>query len=281
MLVQPASSITDFSGCAVMSRRGWNLVAPYLHLIKFHYHVSYVNVIFGALIFSRPPSLEIARSLVLLYMFFNVFFYGGIYTFNDIADVNSDRLHPLKARRPLPSGAITIRAAVVFAVLMTTAGFAGASWFFGAKMAWMFAGFLAITAVYSLGARNIPVLDLIMNGLTHPLRFMMGVALAGPEAPLGHLAVIFAVALGLVSLRRVVEMGGNGWRARLTLSCYSRGQLIGVQFCALAFTLVILVLDGLASWGFFLAVIPAYLTLVLGSLLSDRVRLLLRALWTR
>jgi decaprenyl-phosphate phosphoribosyltransferase len=264
-----------------MKCRGWVLVAPYLHMIKFHYHLSYINVIFGALIFSLHPSIDLACSLAWLYLFFNVFLYGGIYAFNDIADINSDRLHPLKRRRPLPSGKISMRAALRFAAIMIVLGFAGALWHFGARLAWIFGGFLAINAVYSLGVRDIPVLDLIVNSLTHPLRFLMGVSLAGREAPLTHLAVIFAVAIGLVSLRRLVEKNESGWQARHTLSHYSRGELIFVQWAALVCVLALCVRDGLSSWGFFSAVIPSYLTLIAGFLLSGNVRRLLGILWTR
>jgi decaprenyl-phosphate phosphoribosyltransferase len=264
-----------------MNCRHLRPISPYLQLIKFHYHISYINVIFGALLFSRAPSIDLARSLIFLYLFFNVFLYGGIYTFNDIADVDSDRTHPLKSRRPLASGKISIRAALVFAALMIAAGMGAATWHFDGKMAWTFAGFLAINAIYSCGARNIPVLDLIVNSLTHPLRFMMGVSLTGREATPYHLAAIFLMALGLVSLRRLLEMSVNGSCARRTLRHYSAVQLLSVQWIALAGLLALFVLDRLASWGFFLAVIPTYLVLVFGSLVSAKARHLLSALWTR
>ena len=281
MASQPVRIAVNISDYLAMNCRGVRLIAPYLQLIKFHYHVSYVNVIFGALIFSGAPSVDLARMLGCLYLFFNVFLYGGIYTFNDIADLNSDRSHPLKGRRPLPSGKISIRTAAVFAALMIILGLSAAIWHFGARMGWIFAGFLAINAIYSTGARNILVLDLIVNSLTHPLRFMMGVSLTGREAPLIHLAVIFMVALGLVCLRRLLEMGMSGCSARRTLRHYSPRQLILVQCVAFAGLLAFYARDGFASWGFFLVVIPTYMVLVFGSHISSRARHMLGALWTR
>jgi hypothetical protein len=256
-------------------------IVSYLRLIKFRYHLSYATVVFGALLFSQAPSIDLARSLLVLYVFFNVFLYGGIYTFNDVADVQSDRLHPSKGRRPLASGEISIRAALIFAPIMIVLGLAGAAWLFDSRMVWTFAGFLATNAVYSLGARNTPVVDLVFNSVTHPLRFVMGVSLTGREVHFYHVAVVFALALGVASLRRIVEMGVSGWSARRTLHCYSRAQLIALQYAAFAGIAAFVARDGPASPGFFIAVIPTYLLIVFGALVSSRTQRLLVLLWTR
>lgn len=255
-------------------------IAPYLRLIKFRYHLSYATVILGALLCRRGSFVDLVPSLAVLYVFFNVCLYGGIYTLNDVADVESDRLHPSKARRPLASGEISVHAALIFASLAIALGLAGAAWLFEARMAWTFAGFLGINAVYSLGARNTPVLDLVFNSLTHPLRFVMGASLAGGEAHVYQVAVIFALALGVSSLRRIVEMGVSGWTARPTLRCYSRGRLVALQYAAFLGIVVSFVHEGPSSPAFFLAVIPAYLLIVFGTLASERARRLLVMLWT-
>jgi 4-hydroxybenzoate polyprenyltransferase len=86
---------------------------PYVRLIKFRYHLSYATSSLG------PSSIQAgfagsAGSLALLHLLFNVLLYGGIYTLNDVADLESDRLHPSKRRRPIASGAISEEAAVSF-----------------------------------------------------------------------------------------------------------------------------------------------------------------------
>lgn len=276
MPVQVASTAADVHGSRVAGR-----IVSYLRLIKFRYHLSYGTVIFGALLFSPDPSIALARSLLVLYVLFNVLLYGGIYTLNDVADLHSDRLHPSKGRRPLASGEISVRAALILASLTIVTGLAGARWLFDTRLVWTFAGFLALNAVYSLGARNMPVLDLVFNSITHPLRFVMGVSLTGREAHLYHVAVVFALALGVASLRRIVEMGVSGWSGRRTLRCYSRGQLVALQYAAFGGITAFFAREGPAAPGFFLAVIPAYLLLVFGAQVSDRTRRLLVVLWTK
>src|SRR5712691_5459615 len=43
---------------------------------------------------------------------------GAIYLFNDVADVDKDRLHPQKKQRPIAAGELSIRAAVVTGIAL-------------------------------------------------------------------------------------------------------------------------------------------------------------------
>ena len=253
---------------------------PYVRLIKFRYHLSYATVVFGAIIYPGTGLASRAGSLALLYLLFNVLLYGGIYTLNDVTDLESDRLHPSKRRRPIASGAISEEAAVSFALLLILAALAGAAWAFGPALAWTFAGFLGINACYSCFARNVPVLDLAFNSLTHPLRFVMGATLAGHAARAEHVAIVFVFALGIASLRRAVEKAAHGRAARRPLRSYSVAQLTAVRWLALAVIGTAFVRDGLASWPFFAAVLPAYLITAFGPALSADGRRLLAAYWT-
>ena len=49
---------------------------------------------------------------------------SAVYTFNDIVDIEQDRLHPKKTRRPLASGAVSVSAAAMLAALLAMAGLA-------------------------------------------------------------------------------------------------------------------------------------------------------------
>jgi 4-hydroxybenzoate polyprenyltransferase len=81
-------------------------IRPYLELIKFRYHISYLTVLFAALLFAGSINISLLRSLIALYLSFNVLFYGGIYSLNDLRDLKSDREHPRKKTRPLASGRV-------------------------------------------------------------------------------------------------------------------------------------------------------------------------------
>lgn len=253
----------------------------YVRLIKFRYHLSYATVVFGSVVYPGTSLAGTTGSLVLLYLLFNVLLYGGIYTLNDVADLESDRLHPSKRRRPIASGEISEDAAVSFALMMILAALAGAAWAFGPVFPWTFAGFLGINACYSGFARNVPVLDLAFNSLTHPLRFVMGATLAGHVARAEHVLIVFVFALGVASLRRAVEKASPaGGTARRTLRSYSATQLTAVRWLALAVIGIASLWDGLACLPFFAAVLPAYVIIAFGPALSADGRRLLASYWT-
>ena len=61
--------------------------------------------------------------LVVLQSFFGVsFLSSSIYVFNDIKDINSDRMHPVKKNRPIASGSLKIKNATIFSFFLATVG---------------------------------------------------------------------------------------------------------------------------------------------------------------
>ena len=67
---------------------------------------------------------------------------SSIYIINDYRDIEDDRKHPEKSKRPLASGAVSKNAAIVIAVLLVLAGLA-AGYFIKEK-------FLFVLGIYFL-----------------------------------------------------------------------------------------------------------------------------------
>src|SRR5215207_9168938 len=65
-----------------------------------------------------------ASSLVAVLLAFVAFcaLSGAVYAANDVLDVAEDRKHPRKRRRPVASGEISPRSALVFATVLAAAG---------------------------------------------------------------------------------------------------------------------------------------------------------------
>jgi decaprenyl-phosphate phosphoribosyltransferase len=255
-------------------------IFAYAELIKFRYHLTFLTVVFAAMIFARQIDRPLLQSLFQLYVSFNVLFYGGIYTLNDLRDRTSDAAHPRKKNRPLPSGRIRIREARFFAALMITSGLVTALIFFGSSIFSVYLAVLAINLLYSFGARDIPYLDIAMNAATHPLRFLLGVLLAGRDIPWVHLVAYFFFVFGLCCLRRELEKDISGWQARVALKSYSIGVLRALECISLVFIFVLIFVDGFVSKGFYAVIIPTYLFLVLGARRPE-LRRLLYGIWTR
>ena len=123
---------------------------------------------------------------------------SSVYLINDICDRESDRAHPFKRYRPIPSGRLSVVAAGIAAGVLMLAGlgvsvlvawnirrFEGADLpLFGAGPVVWAAGYFVLTLVYSFWLRHRVIIDVIVLSLGFVLRAMGGAAaIAVPISP--------------------------------------------------------------------------------------------------
>lgn len=99
---------------------------------------------------------------------------SAIYVLNDLLDLQSDRKHPWKSRRPFASSALSIPFGVcLFGVLAT--GSLIASWFF---LTWFFtiilACYLLLSIVYSTSMKSVLLVDVMLLTSFYGLRILAG-----------------------------------------------------------------------------------------------------------
>lgn len=123
---------------------------------------------------------------------------SGTYLINDLADLKNDRKHRSKKNRPLASGAISVRAGVIAAVLLIVVGLVGA-WLISRHAALGLLGYLVTTLAYSLKLKRVPLLDVTVLGGLYTLRLLIGAAGAGTSASVWLLtfSMFFFVSLSL------------------------------------------------------------------------------------
>jgi 4-hydroxybenzoate polyprenyltransferase len=145
---------------------------------------------------------------------------SAIYIYNDWIDVDSDRLNPLKKKRPLASGALSVRVAMIEAVLLLIVG-ACAAWWCGHYALEMLAGYVAINVAYSHGIKRMPVLDLIVLASYYVIRLVGGGLVADvPISPwLAGFSLFFFLSLGIS--KRYAELASASAAGRVINS--SRG----------------------------------------------------------
>jgi len=250
-------------------------VKDYLELIRFRYHITFLLVIIISLYYS--PNIITVGQLILLYISFNVFLYGGIYTLNAITDRRVDAKHPQKKKRPIPSGRVSVTNAIVFMIVLLLAGFISAGAIWGRDFELLFLAFLLVNVFYSLVARNIPYLELIGNSLTYPLRFLMGVMLVGAQIDYYLLLSILLGALGLSILRRRYEKKIG--RGRSTLQAYSDTCCLYLETVMFAGILFLFLLAYPSDLFIHLLLIVIYVVIVMGSRVSSEIQRFVKWLW--
>ena len=145
---------------------------------------------------------------------------SAVYIVNDLVDMERDRLHPKKSKtRPLASGAVSPRAALVLLVLLY--GLLVAGWFFEPRVVAVIAAYLVLNIAYTFVLKHQPVLDIFTIALGFVLRVYAGaVALQAPVSGWMFVTTL-CLALYLAAIKRRQELAKAGTDARAVLEKYS------------------------------------------------------------
>ncbi|NIA16553.1 MAG: decaprenyl-phosphate phosphoribosyltransferase [Nitrospiraceae bacterium] len=130
-------------------------------------------LVFAALIFAQQLYVadQVVRSLIAFGAFCAAS--SAMYLFNDVADVENDRVHPEKRTRPLASGAMSIPAAIAIALILIAASGA-LSFLLSGRFALILAAYLALVGAYSLGLKRVIIVDVIVVAMGFVIRAMAG-----------------------------------------------------------------------------------------------------------
>ena len=122
------------------------------------------------------------------------FIASSIYILNDYRDMEDDRKHPVKSKRPLASGAVSKSMALVIAVSLIIGGFTLA-WFIRDKFLFVLGIYFLINLGYSFGLKTVPILDIFLLAIGFVLRVKAGSVIA--VIPLSEWIVIMVFLLAL------------------------------------------------------------------------------------
>lgn len=158
---------------------------------------------------------------------------GAVYLVNDIADREIDRRHPLKARRPIASGALPVTVAASSAAVLMGGGLAGA-FVINNKFGWVAAGYIALQVFYSTTFKHIVILDVLTIAIGFVLRAVGGAFAIDVEISQWLLVCTILLALFIALAKRRHELvlladGATGHRPILgEYSAYLLDQMIAV-----------------------------------------------------
>jgi 4-hydroxybenzoate polyprenyltransferase len=102
---------------------------------------------------------------------------SSIYIINDYRDIDDDKKHPVKSKRPLAAGTVSKIPALVLCILLIVTGFVVA-FFIREKFLFVLSIYFVINLGYSFGLKNIPILDIIILAIGFVLRIKGGAVIA-------------------------------------------------------------------------------------------------------
>ncbi len=131
--------------------------------------IIYAGLVFDGQMFNGPAFARVTLSFILLCLISST-----VYIVNDLVDIESDRQHPTKKNRALPSGQLPIWLAIVGAVVLPTASILIA-FTFSAPFAAVLIMYLVLQLLYSFWLKHVVILDVLVVAAGFVLRVTAGV----------------------------------------------------------------------------------------------------------
>lgn len=167
----------------------------------------FVALVFDRKLFDLPSVINTVIAFVLLCLTS-----GAVYLMNDLADIESDRQHPTKKHRPLPSGRLSPKVAAAAAVGLSVASVI-AGYFVAPALAFILLAYLLIQIAYTFRLKHMVLLDVMAISAGFILRIAAGVAVIEVERFSPWLYVFggfLALFMALGKRRQELEMLGDG-----------------------------------------------------------------------
>jgi len=197
--------------------------------------IVFAGLIFGLADRQQPVRLDDASAIGRAIVAFMVFcvLSGVVYLINDVRDREADRLHPVKSRRPIASGALPTRVALAAAVALAVVGIAVA-FLVSQPFGLVAATYVLLLGLYSASLKHVVILDVLTIASGFVLRAIAGAVAV--EVQFSHwlllstllLALFLAMSKRRAELITLAEDARGHRRSLAEYSPYLLDQMIGV-----------------------------------------------------
>jgi 4-hydroxybenzoate polyprenyltransferase len=179
----------------------------------------YAGLVFDGQILNPESLLQVTAAFVLLCLIS-----GTIYIINDLADIESDRQHPTKRRRPLASGQVPLNLARAAAVLLPVVTFALAV-AFSPPFALVGLAYFVLQLLYSFWLKRVVILDVLTVMMGFVLRVLAGVVViqVAQFSPWLYASTALLALFLIVGKRRqeLLQLAEQAGSLRVTLRHYN------------------------------------------------------------
>ena len=167
----------------------------------------------------RPELLAVALAAVAVFCLLS----SAGYLVNDALDIEADRQHPTKCRRPIAAGLVPVPVALGLAILLALVGLSGAV-ALNPRFGVLALAYVILTATYSRWLKHLVLLDLFGIAAGFVIRAVAGaVVINVPISPWLYIATMLgALLIGLGKRRSELQaLGGRAAEHRKNLQTYT------------------------------------------------------------
>lgn len=152
----------------------------FLKLIRIKHYIKnlliFLPIIFSKNLLNVSLFLQTLASFVIFSLLTSI-----IYVFNDLMDIENDKIHPLKKNRPLASGRITKAQAILTIIVLLIICAVASIFMFRLKIQLyiILLIYLIINIIYSYKFKRIPIVDVSILATGYLLRVLLGAVVIG------------------------------------------------------------------------------------------------------
>ena len=210
----------------------------YIELIRAKHWIKNL-LIFILLICLGFINAENVLNLIIVFFSFS-FISSFVYIINDIKDIEKDKLHPRKKKRPLPSGKITKKRAILISIILLIASLSFNYIIYKEILNvsfYLLLAYMIINILYSMGLKNIAILDIILLATGFIIRVYYGASIINVQVSDWLFLTILNASLFLGLGKRKKELINNK-DSRKVLKEYNESFLDKFQYISLGLMLV-------------------------------------------
>lgn len=164
----------------------------------------------------------------LIVFFAFCFISSSIYCFNDLQDINADRIHPQKCKRPIASGAVSIRLGYIIMIFCAIVAFALLTLIKSENMPYLYATIAAywlMNVAYCLKLKQIAILDVSIIAVGFVMRVLIGGFATNIWVSHWLILITFLLALFLAFTKRYDDFTifeQTGMKPRVSITGYNK-----------------------------------------------------------
>lgn len=192
----------------------------YIREMRIHHYIK--NLLVFVPLACSGQLFDAAKLLSSLWLFLSFcFIASAVYFINDIRDIDIDRRHPTKSKRPIAAGQISIKSAIVFTAVLIAASVVFCILCFNIFAIVLLMLYFVLNLGYNLGLKNIPLLDVAILVSGFLIRTICGAAVTNIQISEWLYLVIIAVSFYLGLGKRRNELLRQGDDSRQVIKKYS------------------------------------------------------------
>lgn len=180
----------------------WRIVA---RTMRIHQWVKNLLLFVPAVAAHEIVQRSVAIHVILGFISFSLLA-SAVYIFNDITDIPSDRIHPTKKYRPIASGYMNVKRALWVGIICASISIIISSVFLPLSFLGILAVYLVINICYSLFAKKIAYLDIIILAGLYVLRIFAGSFATGIGTSKWLFVWTMFFFLSLAIVKRIIEL---------------------------------------------------------------------------